>query len=216
MKKILSCIIVMSMLLTVSCPVLGKEKSRFEFWTEKIFENDSQYDVVDRNSFSVKNQCYNDNISNYINEEYDKISNYCIENGYAYTRNMEDDGFSNAGNKPNASKSKYVHRDYQEQFTQNNKTITAETILESTLRINDATGVITSYSGPYLSLTYDNAGYAFTTNLIDASTEAVLSSTKRTITISCSYRVQSVGAFQEGGVVLTYISPVFNHSFVEG
>ena len=106
MKKILSCIIVMSMLLTISCPVLGKEKSRFEFWTEKIFENDSQYDVVDRNGFSVKNQYYNDNISNYINEEYDKISNYCIENGYAYTRNMEDDGFSNAGNKPNASKSK--------------------------------------------------------------------------------------------------------------
>ena len=191
-------------------PILAVEqKNKFEEWTVQIFNNNYEYDVINIDAQSVRNDFCNNNKINYENGDYETISNYFVDNRLSYSRNSSKIELYATTSKP-------VYKDFLDQFTQNGKTITVETRLESTLRVNENTGIIHSYSGPYLSLTYDNAGYAFTTNFVDASTNAVLSSTGRTVTLSCSYRTQSVAAFQEGGVKLVYTSPVFKHSFTAG
>lgn len=60
------------------------------------------------------------------------------------------------------------------------KKLMANVTLKVTIRVNESTGVITSYSGPYLSQNWIDVG-AYEGFLQDISTEATLSASKRTL-----------------------------------
>lgn len=211
MKKIIVGLMIICLFsLNISQVNALENENAFILWTNQIFNNNNDYDVENKAGESVlekfvkENQCY------YDNNNFDMISQNFMENGYSYSRIVIEPIFLDTQSKSVESK------EWLDQYTQRGKTIIIGTKMTSTLRIDTNTGKIHSYSGPYLSLTYDNAGYSFTTNLINASTNATYSSSHLTITFSCSYKAQSVAGFTEGGVRLEYTSPVFSHSFSAG
>lgn len=152
--------------------------------TEAVFEEDSGIDVLDQNNNSVKTSFIKENLKAYNDKDYETINEYFIRNGYHYNEKkiipiLESNYFSTR-----ISSSYYLSSRDTHNFKQSGFSVSYTVELSSTIRVNESTGVITSYSSPSLSLLESTMGNG---QLTRVSTPVSMSSSKRSITITGIY-----------------------------
>lgn len=167
---------------------------------DSLFLGDSLYGVENYNQQNMKEIFIDENKENFAKKDYLSIHNYMIENNLVLTREINEP-ILNEG-KERISVSYARSKDYQFSFTRNNIPVNYVVRISATFRVNDSTGVITSYSGPTLSLV--STSINTTAYLQDtSSTYESWSASKRSLSLSQSFTFVAKGNY--GGLYLEFI-----------
>lgn len=152
----------------------------FNEWTDKVFSNES-YDVVDVNGKSCKENFIQDNKEYYKNGQYNNILNFFQNNNLRYS-------FEGVEKKLRDTNTRTPYKLFYHNGKNSECSFEATVKLSITIRVDDNTGVIRSYEGPYLTLfSLDTAVQKG--EMKDINTNAQYSSSKRTITATGSYSI---------------------------
>lgn len=144
-------------------------------------------DIVNQEGVSVKEQFIVDTLDYFKDKDYSSIEDYCAENDLSFIR-------INVVN-PRLSYTQNIHKDQTYSFKSNNITVTYTVRISGSVHVNDATGVITSYSGPTVAvIDCSLSSLLASTQLQNVSSNAKLSSTKRSITMTSSFNFTATGS----------------------
>ena len=172
--------------------------NRFIELIDGIFSNSLNYDVINTSGFRVKDNFIEENRKLYENLDYSSISENFMNNNLT---------ISSIPDMPQTrvSEAKSLTKNYYHSYRPSNfQKIEFEMQCYAVIRVNDATGVITSFSGPSVSLIWSNVGMYCIVNPHNVSTSYSWgSSTHRSITFNYRYAL----SVQDDGQ--TYISPTY-------
>lgn len=185
-----------------------QETLDFKGWTTNIMTFSEGYDVLDVDGNSCKMDFIEDNKTLFLNEEFDKILDYF------QSRNLR---YSFTGIEENVQRGASVTTTPYQYFYHNGQNdvcnYSAVVKMSITIRGDDSTGIIRSYSGPNVSL------ISLTSNIVSGqmkniTTRAEYSDTRRTITAYGSYDIVLYPANVPG--LDDQVFGRFNVSFVAG
>lgn len=165
--------------------------------TNLIFDGNENVDVIDNDGSSVKENFIVDNIDAYEKKDYVSISRYLSENSYILTNDISY-MLSRASYTKSCAKQYVANHDFGD------RVVTLAVTLRSTIRVNDATGIITSYDqNPELYIDEHSSTEGFTTTIGKVGTDSNrLSSSRRSIIMSG--HVQVTAASGVGASPKTY------------
>lgn len=166
----------------------SEEKSDFIDIVNDVFANNHSSDVLNEYNESVKLEFIKDNNENFTQHNYDKIEQYCIDNDLSLTRKFKEIVLQPLSNSiPRMSYTYNISNDKTRSFSQNYFNVTYVTRISGSVHVNDSTGVITSYSGPYITLL--SCTLSGTNQLQNVSTSVSWgSSSHRSLTMTASYQ----------------------------
>lgn len=169
-----------------------------------LYSNDKNYDIIDKNSISVKKMFLEENINNYKNGNYPDIYSYIKDNDLVLVGLNLTNVSTRASTTKNLTKT-FVHT---VKFTPE-KAVTFAVECYAIIRVNESTGVITSFSGPSITLKDPSGGGAVIEKLYDVSTSYSWgSSAHRSIDFTYKYGYERVEAGSYG-TSATYKSPYY-------
>lgn len=179
--------------------------SKIAEYVTALFEDDKSYDVIDLHEESVKKLFLEDNRNNYNTNNINSIYNYIMDNCLVLTH--ENTNYYRASRTVNLTKN-YVHTYRFDSVT----SVTFEVECYATIRVNDNNGVITSFSGPSVSLTYTSGGLFTSSKLYDVNTSYSWgSSDHRSIDFNYRYGLEVV-AKGSWGQATTYRTPSYTQT----
>lgn len=209
-KKLLKFIIVCSLLLLVNIKnsyALEEVPTKLVEYITYLFEETKGYDIIDSDSNSVKERFLKENINDYNNKNIKSIYNKILENNFVLTYENETNNLLRASRTVNLTKN-FLHTYRFDSVT----SVTFEVECYATIRVNDNTGEITSFSGPSVSLNYTSGGLFTSSKLYDVNTSYSWgSSAHRSINFNYKYGLEVV---EKGswGQATTYKTPTYTQT----
>ncbi len=176
-------------------------------YVTNIFNNNEDYDVIDNKGESVKNSFVIENENYYRDKNFKAIYSQIADNELILVKSSISTISTRASSTKNLTKT-YNHT---VRFTAE-KAATFAVECYTTIRINESTGVITSFSGPRVSLKDPAGGAAVSESLYDVSTSYTWgSSAHRSIDFTYKYGYERIEAGSYG-MASTYRSPYYTQT----
>ena len=167
-----------------------------------IYSSDFNYDIINNNGVSIKDNFIAENQVNYELGNYENIYNYIIDNELVLV--MSKVTASRSSNTKNLTKI-FTH---SYRFS-SEKAITFGVECYAVIRVNESTGVITSFSGPSVSMYSPAGGGAVSEKLYDINTSYKWgSASHRSIDFTYRYGYERVEAGSYG-MATTYRTPYY-------
>lgn len=192
---------------SLSVETQSEVSDKFKEVIDKVFDEDQEADVIDVDGNSVKANFISINLQHYTQKNYLQIQSYFEDNLLRVVCENESKPQPRASTSYNNSKlvfHSYVTPDY-------NYRIEFEAECYAVIRVNEATGVITSFSGPSMYLTYFSpSGGAVLGNLDSVNTDYEwVSSAHRGMYFYYNYRAKLEVA-EMYGMKSTYYTPYYS------
>lgn len=198
----------------VSCLIALNFKSAFAYNNEvpiivvehitNLYENNKNYDVIDENNVSIRDRFIEENIVNYENGNFENIYSNILDNNLVLVISSEKNISTRASTTKNLTKV-FIHNIKFNPI----KAVTIAVECYATIRVNESTGEITSFSGPTVSLKDPVGGGAVVEKLYDVNTSYKWgSSAHRSIDFTYKYGYERIEA-GEYGTATTYRSEYF-------
>lgn len=178
---------------------------RFVRLITDYFNQQNAYTVFDEEENNISDKFYSDNINNYKSANFNAIRLYVVNNVSYFSKTTIEKvpsnitaSYTNGGITPYATERKYVKQEDSYIASANSSiygtiSIDCTATLTGSFVCNYNTGVISSYSGPTLSFSYEPENFDDTSSLNvsanNISTSAKISSNKYSITFTAYYDV---------------------------
>lgn len=207
MKKISKIFVLFALAISISCTnvnALNKQNvpTIIIECIDGIYENNANYNIVDDYNNNIKDNFITNNDSKYKDQDYEAIYDYISNNQITFE-------IKNNTIQPRESSTYNLTKVFVHTYQFNSgKKYTFGVECYAVVRVNENNGIITSYSGPSISLYQPSGGGGVSESLTSVSTKKELGSTNRSIvfTYSYKYKVVESGSY---GQSTTYETPLY-------